>query len=179
MDPAEFTPVEDKKAEIIEVEAKKPEEAAEPKPPSALALLLRKLLRWAIVFVVAYVLGIITIWISSLRPMKAEINALQASLDRSEGHVTLLGILTDVTSAQLALSEEDVVAAKAALTTTGDRLASLEGTLVETGDEFLERLQVRLDDVMRGLDGNRFAAERDLEVLANDILEWERALFGR
>ncbi|MGD8759594.1 MAG: hypothetical protein PVJ07_05030 [Anaerolineales bacterium] len=179
MDPAEFSPVEDKKAEIIEVEAQKPEEEAEPKAPSALTLFLRKALRWVIAIAVAYVFGVVTIWLASLRPMKAEIETLQASLDRSEGHVTLLGILTDVTSAQLALTDDDVVTAKALLTTTGDRLASLEGTLVEAGDDFLARLQDRLSDVMRGLDGNRFAAERDLEVLANDILEWERALFGR
>ncbi|MGD2253643.1 MAG: hypothetical protein PVF70_12080 [Anaerolineales bacterium] len=179
MDPAEISPVDDKKAEIIEVEMQEPSEEAEPKPPSALTRFLRKALRWAIAIAVAYILGLVTIWLASVRPMKAEIRALQDSLDQSEEHVTLLGILTDVTSAQLALSDDDVVAAKAALTTTGDRLASLEGTLVDTGDEFLARLQDRLSDVMRGLDGNRFAAERDLEVLANDILEWERALFGR
>ena len=63
----------------------------------------------------------------------------------------------------------------AALQGTGEKLATLRDLM---GDSDLERIRERLVLVLSEVDNDPFAAERDLEILANILLEIERELSG-
>lgn len=110
--------------------------------------------------------------------LKSQAVALQESMARAEQHLDLLRVLVDVTTAELAMAQDDLIAAKAALAGTGDRLESLRSSLDGTEAETVGSLGDRLALVLSELDVDEFAAQRDLEILANNILALERSLFS-
>ncbi|MEJ2010595.1 MAG: hypothetical protein P8X64_00040 [Anaerolineales bacterium] len=116
--------------------------------------------------------------VTRLSPFEAENESLQAQLKRSSQHLDLLFVLVDVTSAQLAMAQEDAVAAKAALTGTDARLSGLESDLEGSQADTVKGLRERLTLVKEEVDSDEFAARRDLEILANNLLSLERSLFG-
>ena len=116
--------------------------------------------------------------VARLTPFEAENESLQAQLKRTGQHLDLLFVLVDVTSAQLAMVQEDAIAAKAALTGTDMRLSSLEADLDGNNASTVKGLRERLGLVLQEIDTDAFAARRDLEILANNLLSLERSLFG-
>ena len=116
--------------------------------------------------------------VERLTPLQAENESLQAQLKRSTQHLDLLFVLVDVTSAQLAMAQEDTIAAKAALTGTDARLSNLQTNLGGTDASTVKGLRERLALVLEEIDSDEFAARRDLEILANNLLSLERSLFG-
>jgi hypothetical protein len=116
--------------------------------------------------------------VTRLSPLEAENESLQAELKRSTQHLDLLFVLVDVTSAQLAMAQEDAIAAKAALTGTDARLKRLEADLEGSETDTVKSLRERLALVQEEVDTDAFAARRDLEILANNLLSLERSLFG-
>lgn len=113
-----------------------------------------------------------------LRPLKAENVDLTAALQSSEQHLDLLFVLVDVSTAQLGMLQEDVLAAKAALNGTDARLANLEKQLSGSDAQTVAGLRDRVALVMEEADSDAFAARRDLEILANNLLSLERLLFA-
>jgi hypothetical protein len=89
----------------------------------------------------------------------------------------LLSVLVDVTTAQLAMAQDDPIAAKAALAGTDERLRTLDEELV--GADTVEGLRNRLALVIEELDDNIFAAQKDLQILSNNLISLERSLFGK
>jgi hypothetical protein len=179
----------------------------EPPPPSKFRQFLSRALRWVTGFLLVFVLGIVAMWVVRVRPDQAEIKSLQADLGAMQDQITTLedqvrslqpleeenaslqaelaeteqqmairGVLVDVTSAQLAMAQEDPIAAKAALAGTDDRMKALDVELV--GTDTLEGLRTRLALVVDELDSDAFAAQRDLQILANNLISLERSLFG-
>ena len=167
---------------------------------------LKRALRWLVIFLVVFTLGIVAMQFVRVRPLTDERDSLsqslaeaqaaqqdlQAEIDRLEGveqenqaltetlqqtevKLALLNILVDVTRAQLALAQEDPLRVAAALQGTGEKLATLRNLM---GDSDLEGIRERLVLVLSEVDGDPFAAERDLEILANTLLEIERDLSG-
>ena len=167
---------------------------------------LKRALRWIVIFLVVFTLGIVAMQFVRVRPLTDERDGLSQSLaeaqaasqdlqteiDRLEGveqenqaltetlqqtevKLALLNILVDVTRAQLALAQEDPLRVAAALQGTGEKLATSRD-LMEDSD--LEGIRERLVLVLSEVDGDPFAAERDLEILANILLEIERELSG-
>ena len=167
---------------------------------------LKRALRWIVIFLVVFTLGIVAMQFVRVRPLTderdglsqslAEVQAasqdLQTEIDRLEGveqenqaltetlqqievKLALLNILVDVTRAQLALAQEDPLRVAAALQGTGEKLATLRDLM---GDSDLEGIRERLVLVLSEVDNDPFAAERDLEILANILLEIERELSG-
>lgn len=100
---------------------------------------------------------------------------LEAELLEARGHLDLLAVLVDVTSAQLAIAEEDTAAARLALEDTETKLDALAD---KQGEQIVAPLRERLALVLEGLTGDVFAAQRDLEVLSNTLVAMERDLFG-
>jgi len=182
----------------------------EPKAPtpkdSRAGGFLKRALRWVVIFLVVFTLGIVAMQIVRVRPLTDEQDSLsqslaeaqstqqdlQAEIDRLEGveqenqaltetlqqtevKLALLNILVDVTRAQLALAQEDPLGVAAALEGTGEKLATLRDLM---GDSDLGGIRERLVLVLSEVDGDPFAAERDLEILANTLLEIERDLSG-
>ncbi|HEY46537.1 MAG: hypothetical protein AMJ88_11790 [Anaerolineae bacterium SM23_ 63] len=200
----EVPPIE---PELLEEELPEILPEVEPPPPSKFRLFLNRALRWITGFMLVFVLGIVAMWVIRVRPAQAELKSQQAELDAMQDQITTLedqvrsllpledenvslqaelaeteqqmairGVLVDVTSAQLAMAQEDPVAAKAALAGTDERLQKLDVELV--GTDTLEGLRTRLALVVDELDSDTFAAQRDLQILANNLISLERSLFG-
>ena len=116
--------------------------------------------------------------VKELRPVAELSSQLKEELSSATAHLDLLRVLVDVTTAQLALAQEDDIAARAALTGTTVRLdalaASLEGANASEARDMGGRLKLVLEEVQ----SDSFAARRDLEILANNLLALERILFG-
>ena len=167
---------------------------------------LKRALRWVVIFLVVFTLGIVAMQFVRVRPLtderdslsqslaeaqaanqnlqteidrlegvEQENQALSEALQRTEVKLALLNILVDVTRAQLALAQQDPVRVAAALQGTGDKLATLRDLMQ---DSDLEGIRERLVLVLAEADDDHFAAERDLEILANTLLAIERELSG-
>ncbi len=116
--------------------------------------------------------------LEELRPLLARNQVLEEQLSLANAHLDLLNVLVDVTTAQLALTQEDEIAARAALTGTGDRLSTLESTLEGANASAAAEMNDRLQLVLEEVETDSFAARRDLEILANNLLSLERVIFG-
>lgn len=116
--------------------------------------------------------------VAELEGVRSENEALQASLREAQARLDLLSILVDVTSAQLAIAQDDPGAAKAALQHTDETLGDLGKKLGPSEAAAIASLRDRVKLVIEEVDGDLFAAQRDLEVLANSLLEIERERFG-
>jgi hypothetical protein len=79
----------------------------------------------------------------------------------------------------LALAQDQPGAARNELSGTDSRLASLQDGLDEQPAESVGSMRDRLQLVMAELEGDSFAAERDLEILANNLVDLERQLFSQ
>jgi hypothetical protein len=179
-------------------------EAMETKEESRVGRFFKRALRWVVVVLIIFTLGVVAMQIVRVGPLTDERNSLdqslaeaqatgqglQAELDRLEGveaeneelarslqqseaRLVVLNILVDVTRAQLALAQEDTASVAAALQETGQKLNSLRDLV---GEDELTGLRERLVLVLSEVDGDPFAAERDLEILANTLLAIEREL---
>jgi hypothetical protein len=173
---------------------------AMPKPPSRLGLFLRRALRWTVAVLVVFVLGIGATWIAQvrpkaqeitqlradlqaaqeeldrLRPLEAENQQLQAEADLARQRLAVLGSLVDVTSAQVAMLVGDPGTARSELADTGARLTGLGNLLEPASASEVGAMQTRLEQVLAELDDDAFAAQRDLEVLANALATLDRSL---
>ena len=205
--PIESELPEGESPELLEGEPPELLPDVEPPPPSRVSLLLNRALRWTTGILLVFVLGVVAMWAIRVRPAQAELQSLQADLETMQEQITTLeervqsllpleaenealqaelaeteqqmairGVLVDITSAQLAMAQEDPIAAKAALAGTDDRMKALDVELV--GTDTLEGLRTRLALVVDELDSDTFAAQRDLQILANNLISLERSLFG-
>mgnify|MGYP001152442738 CR=1 FL=1 len=113
-----------------------------------------------------------------LRPLEAENEALEEQVAELESHIFLLDVLVDVSEAQLALVEEDPIAAKDALQGTAERLQQLEERLSGANAETVRGMSERLALALEEVETDEFAARRDLEILANNLIALEQRLFG-
>ncbi|MCK5053378.1 MAG: hypothetical protein KAR65_03830 [Anaerolineales bacterium] len=187
-------PVMDSEQEIVEDEGV-PSEPVEPKRR------LRRFLFWTLFVTGVFALGLVAMWfvrvrplstefekasikveslefeLEDLRPLRAENEQLLDELEMGESQLQLLDVLVNVTSAQLALAQEDEIAAKAALAGTKASLLELEEKLSAGDAETVRSLIDRLELVQGEVDTDEFAASRDLEILANNLLSLERSLY--
>jgi hypothetical protein len=116
--------------------------------------------------------------VENLRPLKAENADLTDQLAKSQKHLALLSVLVDVTSAQLAVVEDNPLAAQAALKDTDSKLGSFQAGLEAESAQTVKSMRDRLGSVMTELGANdQFAAKRDLEVIANTLVDLESSLF--
>ena len=113
-----------------------------------------------------------------LRPLVDENVRLTDELTSTRAHLVLLDVLVDVTTAQLALAQEDTIAAKAALEGTEQILSALEAILDDADAKKVGEMAGRLQLVLEEVGSDAFAAKNDLEILANNLLSMERELFG-
>jgi uncharacterized membrane-anchored protein YhcB (DUF1043 family) len=193
-------PVDEEPPELVE--------EVQPLPPSKISRFLSRALRWVTGFVVVFALGMAATWAAKVSPLTKQMNSLQQELEstqaqleaaqseveliqpledanaslkaeiaKSEQRMDLLSVLVDVTTAQLAMAQDDPIAAKAALAGTDERLMMLDEDLV--GGDTVEGLRNRLALVIDELDTNTFAAQRDLQILSNNLISLERSLFGK
>jgi hypothetical protein len=120
----------------------------------------------------------LTTEVESLRPLKQKNADLQDQLTQAEDHLQVLQILVDVTSAQVQMGLGKPAAARQALLGTDGRLQTLLGSVQADQQKEVQSMRDRLALVLGEVDTNNFAAVNDLEVLAGDIVAFERATFG-
>jgi hypothetical protein len=171
-----------------------PVQPSAPKPPSRLGRTLRRVLVWAIGLEVIFALGVAAAWfaqilpkageiqqlrtdlaaaqteLQSLRPLVAENQTLTLDLAQAQRQQAVVEVLVDVTSAQAAIALENPSGARLALGGTDNRLQALS-TLLDAPDaqERVSAMRGRLTQILAELDRDAFAAQNDLEVLANDL----------
>lgn len=116
--------------------------------------------------------------VETLRGLEDENEQLTQELETKDRHLDLLAVLVDVTRAQLALAEDQPGEASAELEGTDDRLASLESGLEGSEADVVSGMRDRLNLVLNELETDEFAAQRDLEILANNLVDLERTMFG-
>jgi hypothetical protein len=116
--------------------------------------------------------------VDELRPLEAENQALEERVAQLESHIFLLDVLVDVSKAQLALVEEEPISAEDALQGTDERLQQLEERLSGADAETVQGMRERLALAIEEVETDEFAARRDLEILANNLIALEQRLFG-
>jgi hypothetical protein len=116
--------------------------------------------------------------IADFTPLQGANQVLEAQLSETQLHVDVLQVLVDVTAAQLALTNDDVVTAKASLTGTDARLADLQEKLQGEDQQTIEGMRTRLDLVLGELESDSTAALSDLNVLTTNLIALDRSLFG-
>ena len=116
--------------------------------------------------------------LETLKTVRQENLQLTEQLDQAQARFELLSILVDVSRSQLGVAQEDPVHALAALDGTAEKLAALEGHLSGSDAEAVQGMAERLQLVVAEVNADIFAAQRDLEILSNTLLEMDRELFG-
>ncbi len=120
----------------------------------------------------------LTTEVEDLRSLKQKNADLQDQLTLAEEHLAVLQVLVDVTSAQVQMGLGEPAAARRALSGTDGRLQTLNSTLQADQQKEVQSMRDRLALVLGEVDTNNFAAVNDLEVLAGDLVAFERATFG-
>ncbi|HET7009140.1 MAG TPA: hypothetical protein VFI11_00060 [Anaerolineales bacterium] len=171
-----------------------------PEVPSGFTLWLRKALRWTLAFVVVFALGTAANWwfqvrpktaaiadltsqletasqeLETLRPKAAEAETMSAALDQAEREVLALQALVQVNEARISLAQGDATGARMPLLLAESKLAGL-GTRVSSAQaETITGVRERLALALQELQNNAFAAERDLEIMANDLNQLVREI---
>jgi hypothetical protein len=116
--------------------------------------------------------------VDNLRPLAEDRQVLEDELSRAGQQLNLLRVLVDISTAQIGLALGDTVTARAALSGTDTRLASLESSMSGAAAETIGAMRARLALAQREIDQDSFAARNDLETLANTLLALERSQFG-
>jgi len=174
----------------------------EPPLPSRTSHFLRLALRWAVGLGLVFALGIALTWFAQVQPraqriqeledalalsnqqvsdLQAEVNELLPIRDqrnRAELHLSLLNVLMDVATAQTLLAQDDPANAALVLEETDLKLINLRANVDASLADSVGELRERLELVLEELERDAFAAQSDLEVMRNRLLEIETGLFG-
>jgi hypothetical protein len=111
--------------------------------------------------------------IDSLSSLETANKELKAELDQARLEPELLRARLDVATALLALANKDPGGAKTALTKTPDTLKALQNLLPQDKQGRVNDMLSRLKLVLAELDKDDYAAQSDLDVLANMLLDLE------
>lgn len=174
--------------------------APAPEAPSRFTLWLRRALGWALAVIVIFGLGAAANWwfqlrpkaaaleqattqleaanqeLATLRPVAAEAEELRASLGRAERRGLALEALANVNDARVAVVDGNAAAARPPLARADVLLVRLK-TLVEREQaDAITDLRERLTLAVGELGSDLFAAERDLEIVTNNLAELAEAL---
>ncbi len=187
--------------------------AGEEPEPGRLQKIMAPILRWTVLFVVVFGLGVLVTMLLRVRPQKAEIEQLRqdasvaaialeeledqlsqqkADNARLEGensslaelvdegtlHLQILRALVDVTTAEVALHEQDITTAKAALAGTEEKLDALRSSVSTDDRTTIDNMRKRLNIVLSEMDDDYETALIDLGVLDTSLSALERSLFG-
>jgi len=114
--------------------------------------------------------------LGDLRPLVGENEALQAEVRRAGLRLLVLATLVDVNSARVALAQGDSGAAAETLVSIQQGLSALQSRLEGEDARAVGQMRDRLDLILGEIETDSFAAQRDLEVLANDLSQLAESL---
>jgi len=144
---------------------------AEKTQPGRLGRFFRKVLTWLVVLAIVFLAGFVTDHYLRYKPLQDELKTATA-------HLELVQVLVDVSNARLALSLNDVVGAKAALSDTQQRLDNLLPRIAIFDINLAQSMPQRLSLIRSGLERDPETAKIDLELFTKDLLAIEAALFN-
>ena len=162
--------------------------------PSRFKAAMRRILTWFLVIAVFFLGGFLTYYFVLHKPVAEDLEAAQAevtslssevesltgqlaAMEDASSHRSLLLVLVDVYDARVALSQENVVAAKSALADTSSALDEVFDDIEAFDSDLASALQPRLDLILSNLDRDIETAIADCDQLIEDLLEVEAALF--
>ncbi|NIS82386.1 MAG: hypothetical protein GTO14_19760 [Anaerolineales bacterium] len=178
-----------------------------PRPPSRLSRFFRRVLLWSVGLIGVFALGVGATWVTQVSRLQderralldrvdalqaestaalealraehsAEIEAIQKDIDDANLHIQLVNALVDVSSARVALGQEDIVGVRAALAGTDERLATLQKELGPDGTSAVQALRDQLSSVLGALGEDPTLTDQELERLIANLLALERSVFS-
>ena len=164
------------------------------KQPSRFRMAVRRFFIWFTVIAVSFLGGFLTFYFVLHQPVVAELETAQADvttlqaqvesitsqlagMEDATQHRDLLVVIADVYDARLALSEENVVAAKSALSDTSIALDNILGNIEPFDSNLASALPQRLSLILSNLDRDVETAMADCDQMLEDLLEVEAALY--
>jgi hypothetical protein len=114
--------------------------------------------------------------LEDLRPLVAENEQLQGEAKQAALQLLVLTALVDVNAARVNMAQGDSEAAAATLVSIERGLSALQSRLTGEEARAVGQMRDRLDLVRGEIGSDAFAAERDLEVLANDLAQLAEGL---
>lgn len=116
--------------------------------------------------------------VESLENLGTTNETLQSEVEQMEVYNTLVSARADILTAQLALARDEPDRARLALSNTPDKLAELNSALAPNQQPMVDNMLNRLTLAQEELEDDVFAAQSDLDVLANSLIEMENTLFA-
>lgn len=172
--------------------------APPPAAPSRLTLWLRRAMVWAAGALVVFALGALGNWwfqvrprvaqvqqltaqleaanqeLEVLRPKAADADQLQAAFDRAELQLLTLQALARVHEARAALALGEGSRGRLPALLADGPLARLQSLADPVAAETVGAMRERLAMAINEIEGNNFAAQGDLEILAKGLYELAR-----
>jgi polyhydroxyalkanoate synthesis regulator phasin len=115
--------------------------------------------------------------VKTLTPLDTTNKSLQQQVNQQNLHTYILSARTDVAQAQLALAKQDTAKASLALSKTDQTLMMMGKLLPANQQKLVQDMQSRLSLAKSEIDSNSYAAQSDLDVLANSLVDLENSLF--
>lgn len=195
----ESEPPTDESAEKIE-EIGQPISAPDRRSP----IILRNILRWTLISLIAFGLGVLTLYFTSLKPTNSELEQTKVDLEEAnliiedledqlntlnqdnqeyenqiesaELRLILLSAISDVRAANLATQDDNYAGALLSLKDASQTLEVLKNTLGEENSEIITTMQENLADIQSALKNEPETAKTDLDRLTTNLLRLERAI---
>lgn len=117
--------------------------------------------------------------VEELSALEEANQSLQQELSAANLRIRILAALADTYAAQYALALGDVDNARAQLSNTPKTLGEIENNVPAAHKERVDKMVQRLDLVLDEIDSDPQAAESDLGVLANNLIQLENDLFAQ
>jgi hypothetical protein len=114
--------------------------------------------------------------LATLRPLVAENKKLSGQVEQAGLKLLVLTALVHVNAARVSLAQGDASSAAARLAAIDKGLADLAGRVEGEPAAAVGQMRARLTMVSGEIQGDAFAAQRDLEVLANDLSQLAESL---
>lgn len=115
--------------------------------------------------------------VKTLTPLGTTNQKLQQQINQENLHTSILSARTDVALAQLALAKQDTAKASLALSKTDQTLSKIGSLLPANQQKLVKDMQSRLTLAKSEIESNSYAAQSDLDVLANSLVDLENSLF--
>jgi hypothetical protein len=115
--------------------------------------------------------------VETLTPLGTTNKNLQQQINQQDLHTYILSARTDVAQAQLALAKQDTAKASLALNKTDQTLTKMSALLPANQQKLVKDMQSRLTLAKSEIESNSYAAQSDLDVLANSLIDLENSLF--
>ena len=182
-------------------------ESIEPeiKPDSFLKRSLRGTLRWLLVVLGAFVIGVLLIFFTLYNPVRQKLDVanadlehanetintqadqittsqtenetLQTSLDSAMLHIDVLEALSGLRGASLAVAADDYAGARLLLIQASEALDTLSGRLGVDQKDVFAAMQESASQVLADVQNNLGSAQPELDQLINNLVQLEDNLF--